>query len=217
VCISKQSAPRLFPEARTGACIYSRCEPIFVTSARWPLTAGPSGLWSSWERGNAISVAPLWPSSSKQTYSLRKESRCPSVKSMPMASSSDYGTELFRFVGCAGVFRRRVEVSSLAMSSGSWPSPASRRELREPGRRFGPALSDVSLTLLRSRALAGKGRGRMVSVVVSSLTPVNELPDPLPCAPATSSVVNYLVDPASSHMLVSKIKPCMSKYKLLIL
>ena len=25
---------------------------------------------------------------------------------------------------------------------------------------------------------------------------------------------NYLVDPASSHMLVSKIKPCMSKYKL---
>ena len=25
--------------------------------------------------------------------------------------------------------------------------------------------------------------------------------------------VKYLVDPASSHMLVSKIKPCMSKYK----
>ena len=24
---------------------------------------------------------------------------------------------------------------------------------------------------------------------------------------------NYLVDPASSHMLVSKIKPCMSKNK----
>ena len=27
--------------------------------------------------------------------------------------------------------------------------------------------------------------------------------------------VRYLVDPASSHMLVSKIKPCMSKYKRL--
>ncbi len=26
---------------------------------------------------------------------------------------------------------------------------------------------------------------------------------------------NYLVDPASSHMLVSKIKPCKSKYKQL--
>ena len=27
---------------------------------------------------------------------------------------------------------------------------------------------------------------------------------------------SYLVDPASSHMLVSKIKPCMSKYILFI-
>ena len=32
---------------------------------------------------------------------------------------------------------------------------------------------------------------------------------------SSGSVVRYLVDPASSHMLVSKIKPCMSKYKLL--
>ena len=31
---------------------------------------------------------------------------------------------------------------------------------------------------------------------------------------AVSSKGSYLVDPASSHMLVSKIKPCMSKYKL---
>lgn len=31
------------------------------------------------------------------------------------------------------------------------------------------------------------------------------------CSVAAAS---YLVDPASSHMLVSKIKPCMSKYKL---
>ena len=30
------------------------------------------------------------------------------------------------------------------------------------------------------------------------------------CTPCEGS---YLVDPASSHMLVSKIKPCMSKYK----
>ena len=27
------------------------------------------------------------------------------------------------------------------------------------------------------------------------------------------SLTSYLVDPASSHMLVSKIKPCMSKFK----
>ena len=30
---------------------------------------------------------------------------------------------------------------------------------------------------------------------------------------ASTSDSSYLVDPASSHMLVSKIKPCMSKYK----
>ena len=33
--------------------------------------------------------------------------------------------------------------------------------------------------------------------------------------PRTQVRNSYLVDPASSHMLVSKIKPCMSKYKLL--
>ena len=32
---------------------------------------------------------------------------------------------------------------------------------------------------------------------------------------AWSVLTGYLVDPASSHMLVSKIKPCMSKYKRL--
>ena len=31
--------------------------------------------------------------------------------------------------------------------------------------------------------------------------------------PAPLSPDSYLVDPASSHMLVSKTKPCMSKYK----
>ena len=36
----------------------------------------------------------------------------------------------------------------------------------------------------------------------------------LSAAPNRGPCVNgYLVDPASSHMLVSKIKPCMSKYK----
>ena len=35
--------------------------------------------------------------------------------------------------------------------------------------------------------------------------------------PRLGGTSGYLVDPASSHMLVSKIKPCMSKYKHLIL
>ena len=34
-----------------------------------------------------------------------------------------------------------------------------------------------------------------------------------PCPPLQMTAnVRYLVDPASSHMLVPKIKPCMSKY-----
>ena len=36
-------------------------------------------------------------------------------------------------------------------------------------------------------------------------------------AQATATTSSYLVDPASSHMLVLKIKPCMSKYKHLYL
>ena len=35
--------------------------------------------------------------------------------------------------------------------------------------------------------------------------------------PRFGGTSGYLVDPASSHMLVSKIKPCMSKYKRLVL
>ena len=33
------------------------------------------------------------------------------------------------------------------------------------------------------------------------------------CSSSHTADGSYLVDPASSHMLVSKIKPCMSKYK----
>ena len=35
------------------------------------------------------------------------------------------------------------------------------------------------------------------------------------CFVSGEALKSYLVDPASSHMLVSKIKPCMSKYKQL--
>ena len=39
----------------------------------------------------------------------------------------------------------------------------------------------------------------------------------LPVYLMRSTTSTYLVDPASSHMLVSKTKPCMSKYKKTIL
>jgi hypothetical protein len=38
-------------------------------------------------------------------------------------------------------------------------------------------------------------------------------PDDRPKPPVVRGEFSYLVDSASSHMLVSKIKPCMSKYK----
>ena len=39
---------------------------------------------------------------------------------------------------------------------------------------------------------------------------------PVAWAPGVPPGTSYLVDSASSHMLVSKIKPCMSKYKQFI-
>ena len=55
--------------------------------------------------------------------------------------------------------------------------------------------------------LVGRGEGQGAREGFFSLLPVS----------SREREDSYLVDPASSHMLVSKIKPCMSKYKLLIL
>jgi hypothetical protein len=50
----------------------------------------------------------------------------------------------------------------------------------------------------------------------TSLTTLAVTPSGAACGEArTGRVGGYLVDSASSHMLVSKIKPCMSKYKQL--
>ena len=48
--------------------------------------------------------------------------------------------------------------------------------------------------------------------IASSSASSSRAPQADPSGPAHDS---YLVDSASSHMLVSKIKPCMSKYKQL--
>ena len=54
---------------------------------------------------------------------------------------------------------------------------------------------------------------------VSSFQPNRRMPGSMrtraPRGARVCSSLGYLVDPASSHMLVSKIKPCMSKYKRL--
>ena len=54
--------------------------------------------------------------------------------------------------------------------------------------------------------------GIVLLLVMTRLCSSAFMPDG--CAFAQSHL-GYLVDPASSHMLVSKIKPCMSKYKRL--
>jgi hypothetical protein len=76
-------------EERAGTCIDSRCVFVHVIGARWPLTAGLSGPWSSWERDSRPSVgecslgcAPL--AVVEQTNVQPAESpRCPSDGSAP--------------------------------------------------------------------------------------------------------------------------------------
>ena len=67
----------------------------------------------------------------------------------------------------------------------------------------------------------GRGGGTLVLVCPSRATPMLRSHTPVLLRPGRAAVGrrgdsdSYLVDPASSHMLVSKIKPCMSKYKRL--
>ena len=86
----------------------------------------------------------------------------------------------------------------------------SRTQLKSPSAEVTAACTDVSATEVRFRVIndaraiyaprsVGYRSGVGSACFVRALR-----------RPANS----YLVDPASSHMLVSKIKPCMSKHKL---
>ena len=79
-------------------------------------------------------------------------------------------------------------------------SPRQARRPRIPIRTLSPSLPVwVALALLWSSA------GWCLRV---------GFPNEPPRAPRSDEQrISYLVDPASSHMLVSKIKPCMSKYR----
>ena len=61
------------------------------------------------------------------------------------------------------------------------------------------------------RLSSGAGVGQRESLSLSVCLSAEDT-DASGCAPRSLSC--YLVDPASSHMLVSKIKPCMSKFTL---
>ena len=57
------------------------------------------------------------------------------------------------------------------------------------------------------------GGGVRISARCTKVHAVGSVPA-FVCADSPCALcIRYLVDPASSHMLVSKIKPCMSKYK----
>lgn len=78
------------------------------------------------------------------------------------------------------------------------------------------------------RCAGGGRRGRATHVAPSGFTYIHSAPPgargPGAVSPVCAVVgwrgrpsgIRYLVDSASSHMLVSKIKPCMSKYKQFI-
>jgi len=59
----------------------------------------------------------------------------------------------------------------------------------------------------------GPGVGRALPDRSTILAPPGGLPGGPRFGGSSSGQDSYLVDSASSHMLVSKIKPCMSKYK----
>ena len=77
--------------------------------------------------------------------------------------------------------------------------------------------------LLASDKLLCRDAEHYFEAMIESLTKIDELPNEktilivviiVRCTSrGTRTESSYLVDPASSHMLVSKIKPCMSKHK----
>ena len=71
-----------------------------------------------------------------------------------------------------------------------------------------PLVGSVSLISDQSQPIAPLVAAKQYQVTQQLL---------LPSAAAVAEAHCYLVDPASSHMLVSKIKPCMSKYKQFVL
>ena len=97
-------------------------------------------------------------------------------------------------------------------------------EMRQPAsaqpawQRGGSRVAEEELVACRDSVI-------YIYTVVSHLLPVRQRGDREPevcselparrCVPPRRS--SYLVDPASSHMLVSKTKPCMSKYERFVL
>jgi hypothetical protein len=136
---------------------------------------------------------------------------------MKRATESGEEVERSRLLAPWGGVRRRSGFTVLLISEcckltgltpawfGRWRAADSYPRLRlfVPYRFGWRVLQDTRKEV--ARRLSSMSLRRRASIVVSVVSPF-DAPEVLGC---------YLVDPASSHMLVSKIKPCMSKYELI--
>ena len=95
------------------------------------------------------------------------------------------------FASCLGCLSRKAKPASQALAS----------------RRL------TTVRLLAHTPLNAVARARTRSAARQTLRLALSRPPPPPGRRGGRQTSSYLVDPASSHMLVSKIKPCMSKYK----
>ena len=101
-------------------------------------------------------------------------------------------------------FRRRARGSSQKIGARATPT-LNTAHARAAASAFGAAVG--RFFPLRGGEAAGRCAGRRsVGGAAGRARPVDS---------GSRGSAGYLVDPASSHMLVSKIKPCMSKYKRL--
>jgi hypothetical protein len=140
--------------------------------------------WSCWHRASDLQRIP----GGKSSAGAAACRRC------PRGASSSWGAY-------AAAHRRRINP---AVSGGA---------LRRTDPLGNPCGGNwmVPGVLAVRRGGSGAGRCRVRSLAPSLCRNRSSGP-PFPGRPG-SDCVRYLVDSASSHMLVSKIKPCMSKYK----
>ena len=118
----------------------------------------------------------------------------------------------------------RPAFSHLGMSQASFPSAASAPRLREGGTPTpfptvspeGQPQRKTLLAMPRPHPTGGVDRNRDSRPAPYPIGKVGLSPHLYLRGGVGVGHGSYLVDPASSHMLVSKIKPCMSKYKQLV-
>jgi hypothetical protein len=175
---------------------------VAVTEARGPL--GPRHRWSLWIDGRwphptlrfLEGAAPRDPPSVgvvRGVRTLHPRAVCRSLP--PPARAARFGTP-----ACGPALRGLVGANGW-----SSVSPRCAGGAAAAGRLVRP----FHLANSAPSGVAGAG-SRDGAVGIPAISAV-------PSRPGRSSGTSYLVDSASSHMLVSKIKPCMSKYKQLVL